>query len=143
MPWLEQPGQMCELQGTGRNAQGLGPEGRVLSLLEADHLWPGAQWPSPLLASLSSCRVKSEAIIARREPKEEGEDVSSYLCTELVYSTINMWGRGVAVGGLPGMRSSLGASGPPHPHPTCVMTTPSSILPTPGCHNVRIGPLSF
>ncbi|XP_036890284.1 C-Jun-amino-terminal kinase-interacting protein 3 isoform X14 [Sturnira hondurensis] len=28
-------------------------------------------------------RVKSEAIIARREPKEEGEDVSSYLCTEL------------------------------------------------------------
>ncbi|XP_051825400.1 C-Jun-amino-terminal kinase-interacting protein 3 isoform X13 [Antechinus flavipes] len=28
-------------------------------------------------------RVKSEAIIARREPKEEVEDVSSYLCTEL------------------------------------------------------------
>ncbi|XP_036266359.1 C-Jun-amino-terminal kinase-interacting protein 3 isoform X13 [Pipistrellus kuhlii] len=28
-------------------------------------------------------RVKSEAITARREPKEEGEDVSSYLCTEL------------------------------------------------------------
>ncbi|XP_019568637.2 C-Jun-amino-terminal kinase-interacting protein 3 isoform X15 [Rhinolophus sinicus] len=28
-------------------------------------------------------RVKSEAIIARREPKEEGEDGSSYLCTEL------------------------------------------------------------
>ncbi|XP_033092108.1 C-Jun-amino-terminal kinase-interacting protein 3 isoform X12 [Trachypithecus francoisi] len=27
-------------------------------------------------------RVKSEAIIARREPKEEAEDVSSYLCTE-------------------------------------------------------------
>uniref|UniRef100_A0A8C9JC52 Mitogen-activated protein kinase 8 interacting protein 3 n=1 Tax=Panthera tigris altaica TaxID=74533 RepID=A0A8C9JC52_PANTA len=39
-------------------------------------------------------RVKSEAIIARREPKEEVEDVSSYLCTELVYSTINMRGRG-------------------------------------------------
>lgn len=106
--------QMCELQGTGRNAQGLGPEGRVLSLL---------------LASLPSCRVKSEAIIARREPKEEGEDVSSYLCTELVYSTINMWGRGVAVGGLPGIALP---SGPRHPHPTCVMTTPSSILPHPG-----------
>ncbi|XP_070424951.1 C-Jun-amino-terminal kinase-interacting protein 3 isoform X22 [Equus przewalskii] len=28
-------------------------------------------------------RVKSEAIVARREPKEEVEDVSSYLCTEL------------------------------------------------------------
>ncbi|XP_060140903.1 C-Jun-amino-terminal kinase-interacting protein 3 isoform X8 [Globicephala melas] len=28
-------------------------------------------------------RVKSEAIIAHREPKEEVEDVSSYLCTEL------------------------------------------------------------
>uniref|UniRef100_A0A452VAA4 Mitogen-activated protein kinase 8 interacting protein 3 n=1 Tax=Ursus maritimus TaxID=29073 RepID=A0A452VAA4_URSMA len=28
-------------------------------------------------------RVKSEAITARREPKEEVEDVSSYLCTEL------------------------------------------------------------
>ncbi|XP_044289295.1 C-Jun-amino-terminal kinase-interacting protein 3 isoform X2 [Varanus komodoensis] len=28
-------------------------------------------------------RVKSEVIIARREPKEEVEDVSSYLCTEL------------------------------------------------------------
>ncbi|XP_058142655.1 C-Jun-amino-terminal kinase-interacting protein 3 isoform X6 [Dasypus novemcinctus] len=28
-------------------------------------------------------RAKSEAIIARREPKEEVEDVSSYLCTEL------------------------------------------------------------
>nr|XP_035122374.2 C-Jun-amino-terminal kinase-interacting protein 3 isoform X15 [Callithrix jacchus] len=27
-------------------------------------------------------RVKSEAIIARREPKEEAEDVSGYLCTE-------------------------------------------------------------
>ncbi|XP_053131967.1 C-Jun-amino-terminal kinase-interacting protein 3 isoform X21 [Hemicordylus capensis] len=28
-------------------------------------------------------RVKSEVIVARREPKEEVEDVSSYLCTEL------------------------------------------------------------
>ncbi|XP_021107051.1 C-Jun-amino-terminal kinase-interacting protein 3 isoform X14 [Heterocephalus glaber] len=28
-------------------------------------------------------RVKSEAVIARREPREEVEDVSSYLCTEL------------------------------------------------------------
>ncbi|XP_047636914.1 C-Jun-amino-terminal kinase-interacting protein 3 isoform X16 [Phacochoerus africanus] len=28
-------------------------------------------------------RVKSEAIVAHREPKEEVEDVSSYLCTEL------------------------------------------------------------
>ncbi|XP_048351088.1 C-Jun-amino-terminal kinase-interacting protein 3 isoform X14 [Sphaerodactylus townsendi] len=28
-------------------------------------------------------RVRSEAIVARREPKEEVEDVSSYLCTEL------------------------------------------------------------
>lgn len=52
----------------------------------------------PCLASFLSCRVKSEAITARREPKEEGEDVSSYLCTELVYSTINMWAWGVAVG---------------------------------------------
>ncbi|XP_051825392.1 C-Jun-amino-terminal kinase-interacting protein 3 isoform X5 [Antechinus flavipes] len=32
-------------------------------------------------------RVKSEAIIARREPKEEVEDVSSYLCTELQCSS--------------------------------------------------------
>lgn len=44
------------------------------------------------LAELLSClllptsyRVKSEAVIARREPREEVEDVSSYLCTELVY----------------------------------------------------------
>nr|XP_048723612.1 C-Jun-amino-terminal kinase-interacting protein 3 isoform X29 [Caretta caretta] len=32
-------------------------------------------------------RVKSEVIIARREPKEEVEDVSSYLCTELQCSS--------------------------------------------------------
>ncbi|KAM4656600.1 C-Jun-amino-terminal kinase-interacting protein 3 isoform 8-T9 [Amazona ochrocephala] len=32
-------------------------------------------------------RVKSEAIVARREPKEEVEDVSSYLCTELQCSS--------------------------------------------------------
>lgn len=43
--------------------------------------------------------MKSEAIIARREPKEEVEDVSSYLCTELVYSTINMRGTGGGRGG--------------------------------------------
>lgn len=35
-------------------------------------------------------RVKSEAIVARREPKEEVEDVSSYLCTELVYYITKM-----------------------------------------------------
>lgn len=35
-------------------------------------------------------RVKSEAIVARREPKEEVEDVSSYLCTELVYDITKM-----------------------------------------------------
>ncbi|XP_048723585.1 C-Jun-amino-terminal kinase-interacting protein 3 isoform X4 [Caretta caretta] len=33
-------------------------------------------------------RVKSEVIIARREPKEEVEDVSSYLCTELCSSPL-------------------------------------------------------
>ncbi|XP_067317418.1 C-Jun-amino-terminal kinase-interacting protein 3 isoform X4 [Anolis sagrei] len=32
-------------------------------------------------------RVKSEVIVARREPKEEVEDVSSYLCTELPSSS--------------------------------------------------------
>ncbi|XP_074867314.1 C-Jun-amino-terminal kinase-interacting protein 3 isoform X15 [Carettochelys insculpta] len=32
-------------------------------------------------------RVKSEVIVARREPKEEVEDVSSYLCTELQCSS--------------------------------------------------------
>ncbi|XP_015283618.1 PREDICTED: C-Jun-amino-terminal kinase-interacting protein 3 [Gekko japonicus] len=32
-------------------------------------------------------RVKSEVIVARREPKEEVEDVSSYLCTELQSSS--------------------------------------------------------
>lgn len=59
-----------------------------------------------VLLSSSSCRVKSEAIVARREPKEEVEDVSSYLCTELVYSTINMWGTGGGQhgAGSPGMR---------------------------------------
>ena len=41
-------------------------------------------------------RVKSEAIVARREPKEEVEDVSSYLCTELVYYITKMpAGKGV------------------------------------------------
>lgn len=67
-------------------------------------LWASAQWgPHPAPLPSSSCRVKSEAIIAHREPKEEVEDVSSYLCTELVYSTINMWAWGVgSVGGLPG-----------------------------------------
>lgn len=53
----------------------------------------------------SSCRVKSEAVTARREPKEDVEDVSSYLCTELVYSTINVRGMG---GGLRG----VGSQGP-------------------------------
>ncbi|XP_050824052.1 C-Jun-amino-terminal kinase-interacting protein 3 isoform X3 [Gopherus flavomarginatus] len=33
-------------------------------------------------------RVKSEVIVARREPKEEVEDVSSYLCTELCSSPL-------------------------------------------------------
>lgn len=33
-------------------------------------------------------RVKSEAIVARREPKEEVEDVSSYLCTELLAEAV-------------------------------------------------------
>lgn len=42
-------------------------------------------------------RVKSEAIVARREPKEEVEDVSSYLCTELVYYITKM---AVGKGGL-------------------------------------------
>lgn len=39
----------------------------------------------PCLLLPISYRVKSEAVIARREPREEVEDVSSYLCTELVY----------------------------------------------------------
>lgn len=41
--------------------------------------------------------MKSEAIVARREPKEEVEDVSSYLCTELVYYITKM---AVGKGGL-------------------------------------------
>ena len=68
----------------------------------------GGLTPAPLPSS--SHRVKSEAITAHREPKEEVEDVSSCLCTELVYSTINVqggvgrggWdGRGGAVSGMP------------------------------------------
>lgn len=63
---------------------------------------------APLLSS--SHRVKSEAITAHREPKEEVEDVSSCLCTELVYSAINVQGvvgrgggagRDGAVSGMP------------------------------------------
>lgn len=56
----------------------------------------GGLTPAPLPSS--SHRVKSEAITAHREPKEEVEDVSSCLCTELVYSTINVQG-GVGRGG--------------------------------------------
>lgn len=68
----------------------------------------GGLTPAPLPSS--SHRVKSEAITAHREPKEEVEDVSSCLCTELVYSTINVQGgvgrggragRGGAVSGMP------------------------------------------
>lgn len=43
-----------------------------------------------LISSFLFPRVKSEAIVARREPKEEVEDVSSYLCTELVYDITKM-----------------------------------------------------
>lgn len=78
-----------------------------------DSLRAGAQGPLLCLASFPSCRVKSEAIIARREPKEEGEDVSSYLCTELVYSTINMWGTGGwQWAGYQGCTRSSGPLGP-------------------------------
>lgn len=54
-------------------------------------------FPKPAMVSLAVLmffflfpRVKSEAIVARREPKEEVEDVSSYLCTELVYDITKM-----------------------------------------------------
>lgn len=86
---------------------------------------------APLLSS--SHRVKSEAITAHREPKEEVEDVSSCLCTELVYSAINVQGvvgrgggagRDGAVSGMPYFRS-LGPL-----HISCVKPAPSSSTPT-------------
>lgn len=46
--------------------------------------------PAVLIPFFLFPRVKSEAIVARREPKEEVEDVSSYLCTELVYDITKM-----------------------------------------------------
>lgn len=62
------------------------------------HRWFSFQNTSrPAMVSLTGLmpfflfpRVKSEAIVARREPKEEVEDVSSYLCTELVYYITKM-----------------------------------------------------
>lgn len=77
---------------------------------------PTPPTPAPATIPSWSCRVKSEAIVARREPKEEVEDVSGYLCTELVYSTINLRARGVGGCGPRG-----GARGPPHPF--CVLSS--------------------
>lgn len=114
-PLLGQPGHTSGPQGVCVRGSGpLVPQG-----ISRSAQGPGAWWGStPAMIPSSSCRVKSEAITARREPKEEVEDVSSYLCTELVYSTINMWGMG---GGPRG----VGSQGPPSP----LLSSP---LPFPG-----------
>ena len=85
---------MWGAQSAGRNAQGLELEGRALRAAERwDTTSSGARGGlTPALLPSSCHRVKSEAITAHREPKEEVEDVSSCLCTELVYSTIYVWG---------------------------------------------------
>lgn len=85
----------------------------------------------PLLSMfpLLSYRVKSEAVVARREPREEVEDVSSYLCTELVYFTINLWAWvwvGKGVGWISwGLSVLLGPL-----HLSCVTSEPGALFAT-------------
>lgn len=83
----------------------------------------GALTPAP--PPSASSRVKSEAIVAHREPKEEVEDVSSYLCTELVYSTINMRARGWAQTGSRDVDPLTPPVGPLHPAAATPVTVKS------------------
>lgn len=90
-----------KVAATGRGAGGRGLE--ATSCLQPAQLG-GCQEPGGAHRCLlpSSHRVKSEAITARREPKEEVEDVGSYLCAELVPPpSPAATGRGRQRGGAP------------------------------------------